>query len=496
MVLRPLAIGLAGAALVIALVVATGGTRLVWSDEVVYAAAARELAAERPPLAFDTNAHFIHRFGFPHVEPHARGGVFVLARLFQLLGAREAVALIPSIAWTLGSAAVAYAVIARSRGPWAAAAGTVVVVAAPTVAGFAGTAFHEPAITFAYLVAAASVVAEGRAAPALLALSAFVGVAHRETAALLPLVAAAAIAHRERRVAPAGLALAAGLASAGLALLLARGAFSRHADATTLPWYVAQPLLSDTAYREGFGVASDASPPAITLALLASRAARRLPELLWCSRPIAGAGLALVFVHATALAAVATIRRSSDRAVRALAAFALILQAAKLAFLLLVYEEPGLNARHFAPESAVLLLAVLAGASRPVIALVAAPLLALDLHVAHARHVERERLERYAATLERVANVTAPGALVAYNAHLTTWDRPGTFTILPPASVATLEWLAGHAELQAAVLDATEPLLAEALLREGRIPRRLGPLTITGTDRSLGVTLVIYERAR
>jgi hypothetical protein len=483
---------LLAAGVVVSLVASVAGPGLLVSDELVYASAARDLAESHPPLEHDTNALFVHRFGFPHPEQHARGGVFVLSLVFRLLGAGERAALLPAILETCLAVVLAQALARRlGLGPRPAATVALLVAAAPTVAGFAVTGFHEPALTLSYVLGALALAVEEL--PVSLALAGgacFLAAAHRETNAGLALAIAIGLLARDGKSRAALLGSGAAVLGAALGLALASG---NRAASRDLPWFVAQPLLSFDVYRDGFGAATDASAPAITGALLAARVAKRAGDLVLCSREVAGAEAALLFVHGAAVAAAAAFATAASRRLRAVAAMALALYVGKVLFLLLLYEEPGLNARHLAPESALLLVAGTCAFPRRWLVLLAVPLLAIDLHVARWRGDEREKLATYTAALCRVGDPRPGAALVAYNAHRVPWERPGTFTVLPPASDATLAWLSSRVPVQALVLDANEPLVARRLITRGQPPSRLGDFKLVRRDTSAGMTLLLYE---
>jgi len=175
----------------------------------------------------------------------------------------------------------------------------------------------------------------------------------------------------------------------------------------------------------------------------------------------------------------------------------------KLLALVFFHERPRLNARHFAPEASVLLMATIVALARAleprkrialVLALVAgAALLADDVYVARARGERRASLVAYTAALERFA--PEPGrALVARNGYRLSWTRPGVFIAYPPATEKTLVWFDSKLPLSGVVLDVAEPLVAPVLANTGHPPARLGPFRLAGTDRSLGVTLLHYTR--
>lgn len=507
------ACGLAAAALV-ALLTLVGGAGLLWSDEWVYATAARELAAGRPPLAFGITAFHVDRFGFPYEEYHARGGIAAMALAFRALGAHEVVALVPAWIATVLAALVAHAA-ARSAGlaPAPAAAAGALVAALPTVAGFAATGFVEAPITLALLLGAASVGATGtRARIALAVLATVLGVAWRETALVVPFAVAVGLAARAWSD---GLTVRAALAAAvpgALAALVAGTGAWRLASAGIagssgrgfLAWYVAMPLAGAEASRDGYSALGTAVPE-ITWQLVAARAVRMLPEVFFRpSDSVEGALVGLVLVHGLALLALAGLARRCAPAVRGIAAYALALYVTKVVFLVFIYEPPGFNARHLAGESAPLLLAVAlaAGSFAPRRALVALAALAGlafvadDIHIARCRAERRGQLTGYSSALGRVA-ATPPGrVLVASNAWPLAWSRPGLFVALPPATERGLALFAERVPADTLVLHAREPLVARHLVAEGAVPQRLGDFELAARDVSLGVTLLRYERRR
>ncbi len=449
----------------------------------------------------------MRRYGFPYEEPHARGGVQAIRGAFAILGVSEGAALLPAMAATLAAVLVAYGCSrAAGLGPGGAALLSGVLAAMPQVAGFAATAFTEPATTLAFLLGAAALLVRktgGRFA--LAALGSALGVAHRETSIAIPCALALGLvleARREgakwpqalRAAAPAAAALALALA----VLRLCAGVFATRSGGDLAGWYLTLPFVPEEVFRDGFHAASNVPPPPITFSLIVHRALAQAPRLVWCERPIAGAGISIVLAHVAAACALPGLRRSATPASHGLAAYALSLYAVKVLFLLFLYEEPGLNARHLAPETAALVLAAgaaLGPSRRSAIAGIALLplLLSVDARVAAERRVERGRRADYSATLCRIADPRPGKALVAYNAYRVTWDRPGTFVVLPPATEPTLDWLAERVPIQAMVLDATEPLVAPSLHSRGHAPGRLGRFELKGRDTSAGVTLLLYE---
>ncbi len=514
--LRGALVALAAGAAVAALVIGIAGPGILWNDECDYACAARELARGKPPLCFDLFTDHVRTLGFPYLETHTRAAVVPIALAFRLLGPREPVAILPALAAMLASVTAAWLVARGAGGEPPAARGLAALVAcAPTVAGFAGTAFLEPEITFAYLLAAGALVAPGRTSRLLLvAVGTAIGCTFRETTIFLAPAVAAGLFLRERtRGAPARRALvealavlAAGLAAGG-AVTAVNGVWFRGDRRPFWAWLVVQPLLDDRAYREGYGAATNEPPPAITLALIAARAWKQAPNLFWSWDDVEGIGPSLVFVHAAALGSALVAARSRSGELRGLALAGLGLYAADMGGMLFFHEVPRLNARHLAAESALLLVAAAGGASElaagrrrallaALAAVVAAALLAIDVDVAAARARGRRTFERYTGALERLAAPEPGHVLVAYNGCRLPWVRPGVFVACPPATEATLRWLEQKLPISALVLDVAEPLVSDALRRTGRAPRRLGSFELAATDRSLGVTLLVYEKAR
>ena len=496
------AAALAAGLVALLLVASVGGLGLLWPDELDYAVAARELGAGRRPLSFDTSPQFVRRYGFPHAEPHAPGGAQSIRAAFAVFGPSEAAALVPAMTATLALVLVAYAV-SRGAGlePRRALAATALLAALPQVAGFAATAFTEPTTTLAAVLGAAALVARRPASrTALAVVSVVLGVACRETALAIPCALALGLAAGARREGASGrAAIAAGLpgvAALGVGLLVlasSAGVFAGHATGDLLGWSIARPILPGVVYRDGFPT------PAVTASLVLERALAQAPRLVWCTRPVAGSGLALVLVHVAALGAASGLRRGASAAARGLASYALALYLVKMLFLLFIYEEPGLNARHLAPDTAVLVLAAAAslGGSKTrwwgaLVALVPA-LLALDVVVAHERALGRATLGAYTDALVHLADPRPGQALVASGAHRVPWERPGTFAVLPPATEGTLEWLAERVPIQAVVLNAQEPLVGPTLERTGRLPPRLGRFELVRREQVQGLTLLLYE---
>jgi hypothetical protein len=508
-------VGVALFALVtVALVTLVGGAGLLWDDEFNYAAAAREIASGRPGYAFDTYTNYIRVYGFPYLEVHSRGGIQALALAFRAFGASEAAAIVPSALATVLLVLVAHEV-ARKAGleRRLAALAAALVALSPTVAGFAATAFLEPAETLAVMLGAAAVVSRrSRVRVVLGAAASVLASAYVETGLLVPVALGVAALVRERtggatlrRSALVAFVESAPALLLAIATVAAFGAWFEGRRHEVIAWAIAQPLLGDDAWREGYGAATNMQPPPVNLTLLLARALKQAPLLVWSWQPVEGTGASILLVHGIAAAAIFGLVRGRSPLVRGLAAFPLFLYAAKLTLLLFLHEAPRLNARHLAPESAGLIVAGVAALAPAlpearrgrgaVLALtVAAVMLGIDLRVATARATRRERLARYTETLGRIA---APGpgrVLVAYNAYRLPWDRPGSFALYPPATEATLAWLDARAPLEKLVLDPWEPLVARTLAETGHPPQRLAGFELGTIDRSLGVSLLVYER--
>jgi hypothetical protein len=269
-----------------------------------------------------------------------------------------------------------------------------------------------------------------------------------------------------------------------------------------LAWVVARPLMNELG-RENMFASLGVSPGPVSLALLSARALKIAPELVW-SNAAEGAGVSLLAVHGAAtVAAFLALRRRSPAGIRSVAAYGLTIFVTKFFFLLLFYEPPGFGARHLAAESVPLVIAAIAIAmtahctprcSMVLAALACVFFLTIDYRVATARAVRKARLERYTATLASLVP-SGPGAFAAFDGWGLAWKRPGLTVAMPPVTEVAVDFLAEQINLRRIVLDPTEPLVARRLAATGQPPQSLGRFRLVHVDRSLGVSLLVYDRA-
>jgi 4-amino-4-deoxy-L-arabinose transferase-like glycosyltransferase len=170
---------------------------LVWSDELVYAAAGRHVADGHGPVSSFYHPDAIAERGLPQPDVHMPGQALLLGAAFRLLGPREDVAVATSaLAFVLSAALVAWT--CTRRGTAAALAAAALFVLFPPQAPFAHTAMAESALCLTTVVFATlwlGSLEDARPARAIaLALVLAVGATQRETFLVYAAPAAWAIA--------------------------------------------------------------------------------------------------------------------------------------------------------------------------------------------------------------------------------------------------------------------------------------------------------------
>jgi len=120
-----------------------GPPQLAWSDEIVYAAMARNLAAGRGAISSFYDARSIAARGYPLGDVHMPGHAFLLSAAFAALGPREGAApLVPALAF-VAAGVVLWRAARRAVSPAAAVvcAGSLYVF--PSLARYASSAMAE-----------------------------------------------------------------------------------------------------------------------------------------------------------------------------------------------------------------------------------------------------------------------------------------------------------------------------------------------------------------
>jgi 4-amino-4-deoxy-L-arabinose transferase-like glycosyltransferase len=159
--------------------------RLVWNDELVYAAAGRHVADGHGPLSSFYHPLAIAERGFPQPDVHMPGQAFVLGAAFRIAGPTDAVAVLTSRIAFLGAAMILAWAIARRWGEGPALAAAALFVLFPPDAAFAHTAMSESVFTLLTTVLLALLMG-GRDRPSLslaaaLGLVLGLGAFHHET---------------------------------------------------------------------------------------------------------------------------------------------------------------------------------------------------------------------------------------------------------------------------------------------------------------------------
>ncbi len=494
-------------AAVAAFVAALGGLGLVYNDEYIYAAAARELAQGRTPWCYGPWPFFVARLGFPYTEIHARGSIATIALAFRLFGTSETAIFVPSFVETL-LAALAVHLTARLAGvgPWRSALVGSLAGAHPILATFAASAFPEAGHTLGFALAGASIAARaGRLRAILLVTGTVVAVVHRETALALPVAAGLGFFVRARAEGASRKdALRASLVAPLAALVAGLGAFALFRGPMLDPgvrwWYVLQAAMPE---GESLYNVVDTRPAPMNSWMIALRAARMTRAFFLGGDELEGTRAIVAFVHAGALSAALVAWRSRSATARALAVSALALYFVKGVSSILFHEPPGLFARHIGSEGVACFVAAavaLARSKRPWLALaLAAITLASSLVVSgviargHGERLVKQR--RVSARLQELLPPT-DGVLCAEIAWRLCWDRPGQFVLLPPFDEETLVWLAARVPIDRLALDTGEPLVARPLALTHRRPQRIAGFDLAHIDSSLGVTILIYEKRR
>ncbi|HXY38020.1 MAG TPA: glycosyltransferase family 39 protein [Vicinamibacteria bacterium] len=125
-----------------------GPPRLAWSDEIVYAAMARNIAAGRGAISSFYDARSIAERSYPLGDVHMPGHALLLSAAFAALGPREIAApLVPALAF-VAAGAVLWHAARRVVSPPAALACALALYVFPSLARYASSAMAETAVVF------------------------------------------------------------------------------------------------------------------------------------------------------------------------------------------------------------------------------------------------------------------------------------------------------------------------------------------------------------
>ena len=436
-------LGLGLAVMALSLYLWPGPPKLAWSDEIVYAAMARNIAAGRGATSSFYDARSIAERGWPLGDVHMPGHALLLSAAFAALGPREAAApLVPALAFLAAGVAL-WRAARRVVSPTAAVVCAGSLYLFPSLARYAGTAMAETPVV---LLACLHLVSWWRAHErptarrlAVLGLLLGLGATVRETflALLVPSLLLLWLLPRGRRLRAAAsllAPLAAYLVLVFLPLSRARAPY---------PFYLEDLLARPTA--------------ASVVRAFADNALANLRSLAWPG-PEEATGLTTLLVVVATVSALVLLRR---RGPRQLAATYLLLAVVStvlpLAVTYKLWGWTGLRSLLLLAPATLVCVAALLDAVRSarlrrggtVVALVA--LLAvsafLDRRLVADRLQELEAGEEQARAIEAALACPAAHVLVAEEAFRYGWRRPDAVVVwqgrLPEATLLGVAARAG-----------------------------------------------------